>query len=186
MIDGPTLPTLAAERVVLRWLTDDDVPALYRIFSDPQVMRYWSHGPFTGLADAEEYLALIRRCFEEKSLFQWGVALADTDEVIGTCTLSSVNPTHRRAEIGYALARAHWGRGYMAEALPALLRFAFGTLGLHRIEADVDPRNVASLKSLERLGFTREGYLRERYHVNGEVQDTVLFGLLRSDAPGLV
>jgi ribosomal-protein-alanine N-acetyltransferase len=185
MIDGPTLPTLAAERVVLRWLSDADVPALYRIFSDPAVMRYWSHEPFTELADAADYLEQIGQCFAEKSLFQWGVALKETDEVIGTCTLSSVTPRHGRAEIGYALARAHWGRGYMSEALPALLRFAFGTLGLNRIEADVDPRNAASLKSLERLGFRREGYQRERYRVNGEVQDSVLFGLLRSEAGDL-
>jgi ribosomal-protein-alanine N-acetyltransferase len=62
-----------------------------------------------------------------------------------------------------------------------LLAFAFEELGLHRIEADVDPRNTASLQSVERLGFQREGYLRERWQVNGEIQDTVFFGLLRGE-----
>ena len=66
----------------------------------------------------------------------------------------------------------------MSEVLPALLRFGFAEMGLHRIEADADPRNERSIRSLERLGFVREGYQRERYFVNGEWQDSVLFGLL--------
>ncbi|HEX6057465.1 MAG TPA: GNAT family protein [Gemmatimonadaceae bacterium] len=91
------------------------------------------------------------------------------------------DPPHRRAEVGYALARAAWGRGYVAEALHAMIGFAFETLALHRLEADVDPRNERSIRALLREGFEREGYLRERYHVSGEVQDAVLFGLLRRE-----
>jgi RimJ/RimL family protein N-acetyltransferase len=69
----------------------------------------------------------------------------------------------------------------MEEALRVLLRFSFSEMELHRIEADVDPRNEASIKLLERLGFHREGYLRERWLVNGEINDTVFFGLLRRE-----
>ena len=83
--------------------------------------------------------------------------------------------------MGYALGRAHWGNGYIWEALNALLAYAFEELGMHRIEADVDPRNAASIRTLERLGFVREGYLRERWHVGGEIQDALFYGLLRSD-----
>lgn len=67
----------------------------------------------------------------------------------------------------------------MHEALQALFNYAFGVLDKHRIEADVDPRNTASIRTLERLGFQREGYLRERWHVNGEIQDALFYGLLR-------
>jgi RimJ/RimL family protein N-acetyltransferase len=66
----------------------------------------------------------------------------------------------------------------MGEAVSAVLDYAFGTLGLHRIEADSDPRNDASMALLERLGFQREGFQRERYFDLGEIQDAVLFGLL--------
>ena len=69
----------------------------------------------------------------------------------------------------------------MSEALTALLEFAFGVLGLERIEADADPRNERSLRLLERQGFRREGYLRERYHLEGEIQDAVFLGLLRRE-----
>jgi RimJ/RimL family protein N-acetyltransferase len=173
------LPTLAASRVKLRWLTEQDVPALFAIFSDPAVVRYWSHGPFAGVADADALLADIHRLAGEGTLYQWGIALSATDTVIGTCTLASIDRRHRRAEVGFALSAGAWGHGYATEAMVRLIEHAFGTLDLHRLEADVDPRNAASLRLLERLGFVREGYLRERYHVNGEVQDSVLLGLLR-------
>jgi len=178
---GPELPTLPTKRLRLRWLTKGDVGALLAVFGDPKVTRYWSHPPFSTTAEAEDLLARIHDCFQKRTLFQWGLELATTGGVIGTCTLAALNAAHRRAELGYALGRSFWGQGYMAEALPVLLRFAFGRLGLHRLTADVDPRNLPSIRSLERLGFQREGYLREHYLVNGETQDGVLFGLLRSE-----
>ncbi len=176
-----SLPRLPADRIVLRPLGPRDVPALFEIFADPEGMRYWSRPPLADMAAAERLLAEIDDCFRTRTLFQWGIARRVDDLVVGTCTLASLSAEHRRAEIGYALARTHWGQGYMAEALTALLRFALGPLGLHRIEADVHPDNAASIRALERLGFQREGYLRERYRVGSEVQDTVYFGLLRAD-----
>jgi RimJ/RimL family protein N-acetyltransferase len=157
------------------------VPALFAIFGDPAGCRYWSSPPLADLAGAAALQREIEQLFAERSLFQWGIAERDTDAVVGTCTLASLSAEHRRAEVGFALAQAVWGRGYLAEALPALLSFAFETLGLHRVEADVDPRNAPSLRLLERAGFQREGYLRERYHMAGEVQDALFYGLLRRE-----
>ena len=86
-----------------------------------------------------------------------------------------------RIAMGFALAREHWGRRYAREALTVLLDHAFGRIGLRRIEADVDARNQGSLNTLEALGFRREGYLRQRWLVAGELQDSVLMGLLASE-----
>lgn len=176
-----SLPTISTERLRLRWLAPGDVPALAAIFGDPDVCRFWSSPALTDLAAAEALYQQIMRGFTARSLFQWGITERKTEAVVGTCTLASLSSEHRRAEVGFALARAVWGRGYISEALPALLDFAFETLDLHRLEADVDPRNERSIRAIERLGFEREGYLRERYHVNGELQDAVLYGLLRRD-----
>lgn len=183
--DADRLPTLTTERLRIRWLTAEDVPALFAIFGDPEVCRYWSWTALPDIAAAETLLREIEACFAARSLFQWGIAERETDAVVGTCTLASLSAEHRRAEVGFALARRAWGRGYLAEALPALLAFAFDALGLHRVEADADPRNARSIRVLERAGFRREGYLRERYHLAGEVQDAVMYGLLRHewDAP---
>jgi RimJ/RimL family protein N-acetyltransferase len=112
------------------------------------------------------------------------VSLRTSGEVVGTCTLARIDRQHRRAELGYALGRAHWGSGLAAEAVGAVIRYAFESLDLHRLEADVDPRNGPSLRLLERFGFRSEGLLRERYHVAGEIQDAAIYGLLRSEWPG--
>jgi RimJ/RimL family protein N-acetyltransferase len=104
--------------------------------------------------------------------------------VLGTCTLTHYYPTHQRSEIGFALRQMRWGQGLGSEAVTAVIGFAFDSLNLNRIEADVDPRNERSLRLLERLGFQREGHLRQRYYMNGERQDTLMLGLLRSDWKG--
>jgi len=180
-MDWTSLPTINASRVSLRWITEDDVDALYRIFSHTEVMRYWSHPPLADRNAAVKLLHEIYDDFKRQKFMKWGIARRSDDALIGTATLFSFNPESHRAEIGYCLDRAEWGKGYMNEALRALLAYAFEELALHRIEADVDPRNGASLQTVERLGFQREGYLRERWQVNGEIQDTVFYGLLRPD-----
>ena len=178
---GTELPRIPAARVALRAIRPGDVPDLFAVFSDPAVMRYWDGLPMAHIGEAADYLADIDDSFRTRTLFQWAVAEPTTDRLLGTCTLLHLNATHRRAEIGFALAQAHWGKGMATEAVSALIGFAFDQLDLHRLEADADPRNDRSLRLLEKLGFRREGYLRERYHVGNELQDAVLLGLLRSE-----
>ncbi len=178
LIEGDRLPTLTAARVGLRWLEAGDTEDLWTVFGDPAVMRYWSSPPLHDRGAAEDLLADIRSCFERRELFQWGVTLVENDRVIGTCTLAWPQLESGRAELGFALGQAWWGRGYMSEALTLLLDHAFGPMGLRRLEADIDPRNEPSLRLVDRLGFRREGLLRERWLVDGEVQDSVFCGLL--------
>src|SRR5687767_2194410 len=135
---GSTLPTLDAGKVRLRWLTAGDVPGLFAIFGDPEVTRYWGHPALPDMPAAEALLADIERGYRTGTLFQWGVEVGGV--LVGTSTLAALDAANRRAELGFALGRAFWRRGTMAAALPALLGFAFGRLGLHRLVADVDPR----------------------------------------------
>jgi RimJ/RimL family protein N-acetyltransferase len=176
---GDELPTLRTARVSLRQLTAADTADIFAIFSDPEVMRYWDHGPMTKPSDASAYIEQIHDGLRRRQLFQWGVSDASAGRIVGTCTLTHLSAAHQRGEIGFALARSHWGRGIAAEAVTTVVAFAFERLDLHRLEADADPRNDRSLRLLERLGFEREGCLRERYYVEGERQDAVLLGLLR-------
>ena len=172
---------LTTARLKLRWLDARDAPALFAVFSDPEVMRYWSSPAWTDMAQAEAAIEQSLEACRAGASLRFGVELAATGEVIGTVTLYAFYAMNRRCEIGYALARAHWGRGYVAEALSAALDYGFRTLDLNRVEADIDPRNAASGRVLERLGFRKEGYMRERWIVNGEVCDSIYYGLLRSD-----
>ena len=184
MLGSRRLPTLEGPRIRLRWLEDRDLPALFRIFSDPGVMKFWSSMPITRKSEARRLLSDLRREYRERTLFEWGMALGDSDEVVGTVTLFNFDVENRRAEIGFALAQPWWGRGLMREGLALAIRLCFGPLGLRRLEADVDPLNAASLKLLEGLGFRREGLMRERWNVGGELQDGVLLGLLAREWKG--
>jgi [ribosomal protein S5]-alanine N-acetyltransferase len=175
------LPNLRGSRVLLRWLTRDDVDALLEIFGDESVVRFTSIPRLRDRSDALRFHAEIESFFRQRTLFQWGLARVEDARLLGTCSLSDIHWEHQRAEVGFALGREHWGRGFMGEALPLLVRHAFEDLGFNRLEADVDPRNAASLHLLEKLGFRREGYLRQRYFQLGERQDSVLLGLLAEE-----
>jgi ribosomal-protein-alanine N-acetyltransferase len=178
MIDGDALPTLDAPRLRLRQLTMHDVDAIFAVFSDPKMMRYWSTPPMQERAEAEALLARIQRQFTEKLGFQWGIERKSDRRILGTCTLFHVHAPNMRAELGYCLHSDHWKQGYMREALTALLDYAFGALQLRRLEADVDPRNESSMRIVAKLGFRQEGLLRERWNVAGEIQDSAFLGLL--------
>src|SRR5215208_6577252 len=144
-----SLPTIVADRVRLRWIEDADEAALYTMFSDPEVMRYWSSLPLRGQDEARRLVAEIHEGFNHRRFLQWGIARQDDNQLIGTATLFYLDSNNLRAEIGYALVRREWRKGYMREALQALLGFSFEQLRLQRIEADVDPRNEASAKLLQ-------------------------------------
>ena len=165
----------------MRWASEDDVDALYEVFSDPRVMRYWSSGPLPNREAAAAMQRDIAEGNRQDTMWKWGLALRDTNTLIGTVTLFHLNLSNGRAEIGYAMGSAYWGKGYMNEALTALIGHAFDVLNLRRLEADVDPRNTPSVRTLERLGFQREGFLRERWHVGGELQDALFYGLLKRE-----
>jgi len=181
---GEQLPTLPSQRVTLRWLRDEDAADVFAVFRDPQVMRYWSTPPLSDLAAAQALIREIHELFRLRTLFQWGISSQSNDAILGTCTLFHLDWAHRRAEVGFALGRRYWGQGFASDAVELLIGFAFDTLDLHRLEADVDPRNDRSLRLLERQGFQREGFLRERYQLNGEFPDAVFLGLLRREWKG--
>jgi len=173
--------TLNTGRLLLRPLGADDAPALLAIFSDPAVMRYWSTPPWDSKDKAHAEITHDLKEMANGKYLRLGIERTQDRTLIGNCTLFSIVAHCRRAEVGYALSSSAWGRGYMNEALHALLNWGFSQLGLNRVEADIDPRNKASAKILERLGFQKEGCLRERWIVDGEISDTALYGLLLSD-----
>ena len=168
--------TLRTDRLTLRPLAEADAPAYFELFSHPEVTRYLSRPPMTDVSQARERIAQIQDDYRTRSSLQLGLERNADRALLGICLLFHFEFGSRRAEIGYALRRAYWGAGYMHEALRALVDYGFGVLDLNRLEADIDPRNTASARTLERLGF-----VRERWIVSGEVSDSGLYGLLRRE-----
>lgn len=176
----PSFPRIQGKRMRLRGPTPDDADDLFALFSDPEVMRYWSRAPMRERGEAEGLIGEMLEAFERRELLNWVIATPD-DRAVGTCTLFRFDPRHRRAEVGYALRSDHWGRGLASEAVSLAIDWALRTLDLHRVEADIDPRNDASRRVLERLGFHSEGVLRERFFVGDSATDSELFGVLASE-----
>jgi len=181
IIDWKNIPTIHAQRVTLRPLADQDASCLFQIYSDPEVMRYWGGAAMKHPREAKDFLAEVHQDLRLRKCIQWGIARRTDDRIVGTLAIFTLDVVARKGEIGFALGRAHWGRGYMREALQAALAYGFDKMGLRRVEADVDPRNLASIRLLERAGFRKEGYLRERWLVGDETEDSVFYGLLRRE-----
>ncbi len=169
----PDLP-LRGPRVTLRALVPGDREALFSMLSDPEVMRYWSSLPFTAVEQADE---LVRTALADPSA-SIRLGIDEGGDLRGFVSLHAVSWPNRRAELGYMVGRASWGRGIAREASALVVDHALSTLGLHRLEADTDPRNERSVALLLRLGFRQEGLLRDRWFVGGEPSDTAFFGLL--------
>jgi len=172
------LPTLEGEGLILRRMRADDAPAVLAIWGDAQVMRYMARPPLLGLDEARDFIAEIGVLASAGRLYQWGIEL-DDGELVGTVTLAMSDPRHQTADLGFALRRDRWGQGIVSRAADLAVDYAFEALDVHRLQADADPRNPGSLRVLEKLGFEREGILRERYFQLGERQDAVLLSLLR-------
>jgi ribosomal-protein-alanine N-acetyltransferase len=171
--------TLHTERLTLRWMDAGDADALFAIFSDPEVARYWSNPPWTDVQQARDAIAQALDAYASGSGMKMAVLHKDSGAMIGYTNFYAFYDQNRRCDLGYAMASAWWGKGYQTEALAAMIDHGFRALNLNRIEADIDPRNAGSARVLEKLGFQKEGFMPERWIVNGEVCDTAFYGLLR-------
>jgi RimJ/RimL family protein N-acetyltransferase len=174
-------PTLHTPRLRLRPFTSADADALYALHSSADVLRYWNAPPWTERARAERFLAACRQMEEEGSGARLAMDRVSDSSFVGWCSFTRWNPDYRSASLGYCLGEAAWGHGYATEAARSVLQWAFDTLDLNRVQAEADTRNVASARVLEKLGFVLEGTLREDCVVNGEVSDSLVFGLIRRE-----
>jgi [ribosomal protein S5]-alanine N-acetyltransferase len=175
-------PTLVTERLILRELQPTDADAVFWIMSDTLVMRYFGSEPMYDREQAVRRIANIQSDFGDQNGIRWAITLRADGQLLGTCGFWRLIKEHYRAELGYELAPAWWGRGMMTEAVCAALEFGFNVMGLHSVEAQIAPENVGSRRVLEKVGFVQEAYFRENYFdpVEERFTDTAVFSLLRS------
>lgn len=179
-LDGDT-PVHTA-RLTIRRVRTDDLDDLLQVNGDDAVTRFLPYPRWHSLADGQAWFERMATLQAAGATAQFVIEHRELGRVIGSCLLFRHEPASARAEIGYVLGRAHWGQGLMLEAMRGFVAHAFETLGLRRLEADVNPDNLASVRLLERLGFVREGLLRQRWVTKGELGDSLIYGLLRGEA----
>ena len=176
-------PTLRTARLSLRPFTSEDADALFALHSNAYVLRYWDSPAWSEPARAERFIARCQQIAEEGSGARLVIEGGSDKAFLGWCGLTRWNPDYRSASLGYCLDDGAWGHGYATEAARALLQWAFDKLDLNRVQAEADTRNAASARVLEKLGFVREGTLREDCIVNGEVSDSWVYGLIKREWP---
>jgi [ribosomal protein S5]-alanine N-acetyltransferase len=154
---------------------------LLAVKRDPRVTAFLPYAAWQSIKDAELWYARMQDMIASGSGLVWVIVDAASNTPLGDCLLFRFEPSAQRAELGYVLGYESWNKGIATEALSALIQAAFTDLKLRRLEAQVQPSNAASIRVLEKLGFEREGLMRERWvnAVSGLAYDVVVFGLLR-------
>lgn len=174
-------PTLRTARLRLRPFTERDADAIFALQSNPHVLRYWDAPPWKERVRAERFIEACRQMEQEGTGVRLAIERAADTVFVGWCCLVRWNREYRSAAIGYCFDDSAWGQGFATEAAGALLQWGFDTLDLNRVQAETDTRNRSSGRVLEKLGFVREGTLREDCIVEGEVSDSWVYGLLAKD-----
>lgn len=173
-------PELKTERLLLRKLTTDDADELFFLRSNEDVMRYLGREPAKSVAEAEDFINKINKGIDKNEAIIWGIALLnERAKIIGTICFWNIKVENYRAEIGYILHPAHWGKGIMKEAIDIVTGYGFNEMKLHSIEAQLSPENIASSSLLEKTGFVKEGHLKDNYYFNGVFSDTAIYSRLK-------
>lgn len=173
---------LRTSRLLLREVRAEDWSALLRYRADPEFLRFYEQSEYT----AEDAQIFVRRFLEwqaeePRRKYGWAVMLPGSEVVIGICSIRKEEAGSHEAEIGFEFAAAYWGRGFASELGSEMLRFGFGELGLHRIQAHCIAENVASARVLQKLGMQQEGRLRDKQHWKGRYWDELRFGILHPE-----
>ncbi len=171
-------PELETNRLLLRRIVRDDIPALFKMRSDKKVMQYIDRPLAESLDDAALLIAKIDDALLLNDGITWGINLKEDPELIGTIGYWRIDKPNHRAEIGYLLKTQMQGKGLMQEAISTVIKYGFEQIRLHSIEANVNPLNDASKKILEKNGFVQEAYFRENYYYNGKFLDSNIYSLL--------
>jgi len=163
-------------RLVLREFTAEDVDAVHRYATDPEVYKYQPWGPNT-VKNTIDFIqgAIARRLKSPRDDYELAVEHPESG-LIGGCGIFVTS--EGKAEMGYTLRKDMWGKGYGTEVVGTLIHFGFHQRGLHRIEASCDTRNVGSYRVMEKNGMTREGTLRENKKIHGEWRTSYIYSIL--------
>ena len=171
--------TLEVGDFALRPLAPADAAELLAHLADPAVTRFMDIPALTTLDEAEAIIDWAAGLRAFGGGVRWAIRDRTDGVFVGTAGFNAVVVERgRRGEIAYDVSRARWGKGVMAQVLPAVIAFGFDHLALHRLEAFVTPDNAPSCRLLERHGFAREGVLRGHGFWKGAYQDQTVFGLL--------
>jgi ribosomal-protein-alanine N-acetyltransferase len=170
---------LKTERLLLRRLNENDVDEVLALRGNPETMKYIPKPLAKSKEDALEHIAMIEDKIVNNIGINWGITLKGVPKIIGIVGIYKFYPENHRAEIGYMSLPETNGKGYITEAIKAVVTYGFEQLNLHSIEAIIDPNNIASERVLQKNGFVKEAHILENELWDGKYWDTVIYSLLK-------
>ena len=174
-------PVLRSKRCFYRQFQEKDAQAFFRLRSNPVVMEFMDSVYINSEEEALLKVKSIIDDFDQRNGINWVIIDKETDKFVGYIGFWRLMKEHVRAEIGYALSPAFWGKGIMYEAAKTVLEFGFETMKLHSVEANVNKGNQRSVSLLNKLGFLKEAHFRENYLFEGKFLDSIIYSLLETD-----
>jgi [ribosomal protein S5]-alanine N-acetyltransferase len=180
----PTFHAFSTSRTTVRPVQASDLSDLFEINGDDAVTQFLPYATWQSPEDGAAWLKRMEALTSSGSGHQLVILRKHDGKVIGTILLFKFDEASARFELGYVLGRAYWRQGYACEAIRAVCNSAFREMKARRIEAEVNPDNIASNALLRSLGFVHEGTLRKRWVAKGVTYDTNIFGCLSTEWSG--
>ncbi len=173
-------PVLETPRLLLRKISMKDAAEIFNIRRNPIAMRYIGRPLLQSMSEAQKLIGEFQEGIRDQKNIIWGISLQGTSKLIGTIGFRTIDAGNFRAEIGYVIDPEFWGAGYATEAIAVVIRYGFREMGLHSIEARVNPENIDSSKVLLKQKFVKEAHFREDSYFNGRFRDTEVYSLIHS------
>ena len=145
-------PALETNRLILREITEQDTEAIFKNYSDPEVAKWFFEHPLSDIEQAREFVRAFKAEFVQGGGLTWVIEHKQLSACIGTCSCALLE-SGDRVEMGFDLAKEHWNKGLMSEALSSIIEYGIDTLGLSTIEAHAYSTNARALRLLSKLGF---------------------------------
>lgn len=175
------IPTLHTERLSLRAMHPIDAEDMYDYASRPEVTKYLLWKEHKSVGYTKDYLFYIGTRYALGDFYDWAIIDRESRRMIGTCGFTKIDAANDCAEIGYVLNPDFHGKGYATEAVKKIIDFGFSELSFNRIEARFMKGNEASLRLMQRVGMTFEGYMRDLIFVKGSYRTVGISSILRSE-----
>jgi len=171
---------ITGEKIYLRPFCEDDINKWYLWFNDEEVTKYSYHGVFPATYHTQK--EFFCKLYSDKTNLQLAIVTKKNNILIGTVGLHQINFLHQRADISIIIGeKNYWNKGYATDAVKILIKHGFNKMNLHRITAGVVEENIASLNLFLKLGFKKEGILREHKFANNKFSNVIQLGLIKKE-----
>lgn len=179
---GPQeIPKMEMERLILRKITIDDVNDIFEYASIPDVTTFVLWDTHKTKEDSIDFVKFSDEQFNSNTSIIWGIVIKSEKKLIGTIDLRNWNTIHNCGEIGYVISKKYWNKGYVSEAMKAVIKFGFEELHLNRIEAHCEEENIGSWRVMEKCGMKYEGTLREKVFIKERFRSMKMYSILKRE-----